>query len=326
MSVGFLNRACLIFVATLPSAAIFATLPEAPTWSLEADFLYWQPSEERLDFATISSTSKTFQPTQTRFKQPPFEWAPGFALGIAKSFPDWNLSLAWTYYASTSHKKVSAGDGFLQQLWVPFQFGTNALEAKERWHLLYNTVDLLASVNFQISKRIDFDPYFGLRGLFVDQDLKVAYRGGDFSQTQPMKLKGVNDFNAFGLHLGFDLALHYSRQFQILGSGAFSLLYGQFKVTENVGGLNVLVNQSSRRLFHENQKFFQVTTDLAASLGFKWEPFHLRGKELSFLFAYEIIKLFGQNQFRRYNTQNPQNRLGGDLNLQGIRAGVVLKI
>jgi hypothetical protein len=141
-----------------------------------------------------------------------------------------------------------------------------------------------------------------------------------------MHLKGSNDYSSFGLHLGLDLVFHCGRQVKLFGAGSFSILYGQFNVSEKVGGLNVLVNQSSSRLFHEHQKFFQVINDLGASFGVEWEPFHLRKAQIAFIFAYDMIKVFGQNQFRRYRNQNPQNRLNGDLGLQGIHVALACKI
>lgn len=153
--------------------------PEKPSWGVWIDFLYWQPSQQGLEFAISKTNSPLFQPTKMKFREPDFDWSPGFQLGLSKDFLDSGLTtlLNWTYYSNTSCKKISSHNTgtFIEQLWVPFQFGIDTTQSSERWHLFYNTVDLLVGTNFMMSKRFNLESYFGLRGLFADQNLTARY-------------------------------------------------------------------------------------------------------------------------------------------------------
>ncbi len=293
------------------------------------DFLYWQASEQGLDYAVQVSSNPEFQPKSMHWKHPSFEWDPGFRLGFAYYLEknQWDISLLWTHLNSESQGHASSGGlhHFLEQLWTPSPYGIDALSASAKWNLYYDTLDLLLSCPCKMNRYFEVIPAFGLRGLLIDQTFKVKYAGGDFDLDSPIKLKAENNYHALGLHLDLGLLFHLNRHLIFFGNAAGTLLYGRFNVPEKVSGENVLIQLSSGHLFRERRNFIEVTNDLAAGLGLQYRPILSNKWHLYLSFAYEIVKVFDQNQMRRYRDQNPSNPQNTDLGLQGITLSLDVK-
>ena len=329
----FMKKYLLFFILALFSCNfIFANEEweqEKLPWTIWGEFLYWKASEQGLDYAVNVAFSSASQPIKMDWEKPHFEWSPGFRLGAGKRIciSAWDLSITWTHFFTHAHSTTSSGNGshFMEQLWIPSPYGIDANHSSMKWGLHYNTVDLLMGYNCDISECFSITPFFGLRGLFIDQDIHVKYNGGDFDPIIPIKFRGKNDYNAFGIRVGVDLFFWFNQQVNIFGSGSTTLLYGKYILAEKVSGKNVLLNQVSKNLFHENSNFFQVTNDLATAVGVEWRPCIFERK-VSIAFAYEIIKVFGQNQLRRYRNQEPENRLNGNLGIQGVTVLIGLQI
>lgn len=290
------------------------------SYKAKIDFLYWKAQEQGLDYVAQFLTSPQGQPTKLALEEPCFAWAPGVRLSYLQNLRiyDWDISLYWTHFISHSKEKKSAREGFLEQLWVPSPYGVSPLSSSVRWDLYYNTVDLLLGRECPISSHFICIPSFGFRGLFVHQDFRTTYRGGDFDETTPIRLKAFNDYNALGLHGKIELLFSFNSTVSLFAEGTASLFYGAFHISENVGGKNVLINQTSSHLFREKREFWQVTNDLGGAVGIEWTPMISKKCDIALSFAYEISKLFGQNQMRRYANQNPEKPLNNDLGLQGL--------
>lgn len=292
------------------------------------DFLYWEASEQGLEYAVEVSTNAQFQPKKMHWKHPHFEWDPGFRLGFSYFLRDhqWDISLMWTRLntKSTSHASMNSSH-FLEQLWTPSPYGIDARKASAKWHLDYNTIDFLLSSPYKMNPHFIFTPAFGLRGLFINQDFKVKYAGGDFDADDPITLHAKNNYHAIGLHLDLGLQFCFNKHWNLFGHGTGTLLYGRFHVPERVSGENVLINFRSSHLFREQRNFYEVCNDLGAGIGLQWKPVLSKKCDFYLSFAYEIIKVFEQNQMRRYRDQNPENPQNTDLGIQGITLTADLK-
>ncbi|MBS0650420.1 MAG: hypothetical protein JSR93_04595 [Verrucomicrobia bacterium] len=306
---------------------------------LECDFLYWRAEMDNIEFA-VSSTSpndadvgEMSQMTGGKWLDIDFEWGPGFRVGIGYDTPYdcWDLFLSWTRFnhSSSGHAHQPSGGG-LAATWFTFAtlLGINCEKASGHWDLNYNTLDLMLSRTFFVSRALTLRPGLGIRGAWIDQDMRYHYSGVDYiflhgfgAPLGPEKVKLSNDYHALGILAGLGLDYCFNRHWSIYGNLAGSLLYGTFEVHEHLKtkGINLYSRHVSYQFSEDRDR---LKTNVEMGIGLKWETdLNHKKVHLSFFAGYEFLVWFNQNQLKNFWFSGLDNgsydQLDGNLALQG---------
>lgn len=325
-----------------------------------ADFLYWHADEDGLEYGTkmvATESIDVFSTTNTTLLDPDFEWDPGFRVGLGylmNRLDSWAVDVNWTHIHNhaNGHTKATGREGQITYtdtiipIWFSLFFEPRwgASFASAHWHLSYDTVDLELGKSLCLSDRFVFNPYFGLRGAFIDQDYKVDYDcvfideegGPTFHRT--VNFKGTNDFKAFGIRGGTEVVFRITDEWHFFSQLSANILYGKFMV--NLKNLHDQGLPDSIMDFDDDtdippfpldtfasENFWRVRLNFEEVVGFGWERlFRCDQYRLCFRAAYEMSQWLNQNQlyttfyFREIDAINLSSiRSQGDLSFMGLR-------
>lgn len=139
-----------------------------------ADVLYWQPSETVDWSLTNSNISSSVQANQAlTYNTIHFDFAPGFRVGAGLQQNDWTERLLYTRYhvqtnASTSGNVISA--------FMPSKFTNKFYQAANvQFGIDFNMFDLDLSKQIRVDNMLVLNPYIGLRGGWINQQVNTRY-------------------------------------------------------------------------------------------------------------------------------------------------------
>lgn len=292
---------------------------------LEGEALLWQASEDGLNFAIKSDSQTTIK--NGHGKSPDFDWDWGVRLGLGIKLPhdQWDLLFTYTYihaHADESAHASKSGAVF-PSMQTPFGLPASAFATRADFRLdaNLNIGDIELGRNCLVGRWLSIRPFMGVRGLGIDQDIKVDYRGGtavpDGDEDQ---IRNRNDFWGLGLRMGADTLWGLGAGFGIYGNGAASLLAGDFTVREKEELKDADVRRMSLKADTES-----VIAIAELALGIQWD--HLFSKDryhFGVKFGWEFNVFFDQNRLIRFvNADNPGafTSNNGDLAFQGLTFG-----
>lgn len=292
---------------------------------LDGELLLWRASEDGLDYA-IKSDSQT-QIIDGHVKSPDFDWDWGLRLGLGIKLPhdQWDLFFGYTYIQGHGHGSVSAPtDGAVFPLMqAPFGLAANAFvdHAHASWNANVNIGDVELGRNCIVGRWLSIRPFFGVRGLTIDQDLHVDSKGGTaVSPGDEDQVRSRNDFWGIGLRVGVDTLWGLGAGWGIYGNGAASLVSGNFSIEEKE-----TLKEAEERVLKVTANTESVVAIAELALGIQWD--HLFSKDryhFGVKFGWEFNVFFDQNRLVRFvSSDNPgaiaQN--DGDLSFQGLTVG-----
>jgi len=185
-----------------------------------------------------------------------------------------------------------------------------AIEAK--WKLQLDLVDLELGRDFYTSRYLTLRPFIGARGAWVKEEFDVDYSGGSFTQvgstnsTRISLLDDVDmksDFSGAGVRIGLNSDWKFCDGWSFYGNTAFSLLYGNFHVTQQEFlGDQDQANSSVILNMDNHFRASQAMLDLALGLRYDWDCscYHVGA-----YVGWEQHILFDQNQFVHYPSTGP---------------------
>jgi len=262
--------------------------------------LLMQPYEEGLEFTISNAGGFMFFPlidpkiegftTGSHTK----DWDLGFRFGIGfyLEHDNWNLDVQWTHLHSNIDKSVSVtGSTILLPLWFAPTLGF-CQQASARWKTDLNTLDLSLGKPFHISRYFIANPYFGIRGAWIDQNYKARY-GGTFDKAS---MTAKNNFWGLGTKTGFDGDFLLGSHIKIFGKVATSLLWSKFNVDQSTEPDDVI-----NIAFDLNNEFYSTATNAEMALGIAWGTLFDKDQyHIDLRLAYEFHKWFEQNRLRRF--------------------------
>jgi hypothetical protein len=273
------------------------------------DFLWWRPCSEGTQLGISNDSARTgsegarLVTNETHIRSPNFKFDPGFRLGLGYYCPSkcWDVTLNWMHFHSKARaegisvipKSQNEGeeglfgakssdlesDGLFISDWLE-AFNLPVQEAKSRWSLDMDLIDLEFAQMFYVNHCFIVRPHVGLRGARIDQNYHVEQSlntalglgGTTFSEV----VKSKNDFKGCGPRAGLDVEFHLGCGFVLYGKGAASLVYGQFNRDSRTEG----TSGSSGLQFPSNAEFTYLskgnndrcTVPMSeVSIGLKWE-------------------------------------------------------
>ena len=316
-----------------------------------ADALVWKAKEDGLAYtiknnAPINNNSSSVPAlpnNNAKVKHFDFGWAGGFRVGMGYHFPKrkWDLGVNWTWYQQKSHAHTGTNaNQELFAIWMaPTAVGNNlttpfavCTEAKAKWHLHYNVLDLDLGRSCAITRFFSVRPHGGFRSAWIHQKFDIDYINFPGSTT-PLRsgMTSVdiglkNNFWGWGIRTGIDTNWILGGCWSLFGNASYSLLWGNFHVKN--GEVDNLVGPPPVAQLQVNLNNFYHTlrANLECAMGLRWdyqspsERYHL-----AFSAGWEEQLWFDQNELN--HLAQADNVVGffkehGDLGFSGLTVNV----
>ena len=306
-------------------------------WDVHADALFWKVSNPGIPLGSIetfNTQTDLHEFIDTKIVDLDFQWDAGFRLGAGYEF-SCNcvvLDANWTHFNARAHKNVPnipipADLGLLIEFYSPWTENTlrTPISASGRWKMDLDFVDLDLKREFACTPCFFIEPFIGLRVVSAKQRYNQTISGiaefvGTTVETNNVSLK--TDFTGAGLRAGFDTAYAVGYGLSLYGTGALSLIYGQFhnhsKLIESYLTTTTTYNQSDR------YNDCQPITDLA--FGIQWNTLFARDTiGLTLRLGWEQHFFYNFSQFEPFIQPQQTNRSNRqDICFDGIALSAIV--
>lgn len=293
---------------------------------VEADFLYWQPRMDGLQFAQsgLYNESAPVISSQGKVYNVDFDFKPGFRVGIGADFKHdgWDTLLDYTWIQNVSAKGSAYSDpnGLLIYPFenTPFFYAFNRIVSMNaEWKLHFNALDWEVGRSFFVSRFLMLRPFFGLKGAWIYQHYNVFAYNHYFTPIQLDLSSSYSnqDFQGLGIRGGFDSSWFFAKNWALYGNFALTGMWGFFHMTredEVISGGPVGTDFVAVDI-HNN--YHTVKPVLEFGIGLEWQTWFYQDK---YRFA---VKAGWEDQIWVENNQFIQ--LGdppivGDLTFEGL--------
>lgn len=340
----YIKGFCLTSIALLtqfnPAQVVASGLScccEMPCVTVYADFIYWQTTQDGLDFARTGQVvtegvgdGLTSIPTGAIY-DPDCHWSPGFRVG---AFVDLNCCGVDFYAQYTwlhDHRpKVAGFGGNLTPTWntllnpIPVN-GIFRAEARTDSH--YNILDFGLGRTFNVNCCFQMRPHFGFKTTWQEYKYDILY-----TTTNPFpsgatatRIRNKMDFNGIGLRSGLDLTWKMRCGFSLIGNMALSAVYSDINVYrqdsfEIVTPFGTVLN--STIFAKEKAHHCALVPVVELLVGARYDTTVCDCYDFFLFFGWEEQVWFNTEHFIR-NTPD-SNKTGGNTMMQGIvlRSGV----
>jgi hypothetical protein len=290
---------------------------------LNAEVLFWKSNMGSLDYATTSKSTGSID--DGHVKPPDFNWDWGFRLGLGYKLPHdkWDIFVNYTYVEGKAQGHAHDSDDIVFAIWAtnlgrvagPFF----AKSARARWHMNLNMGDIELGRTCFASQWLTLRPFIGVRGLVIDQDYSVEYKGGTVAVFDEDKIHMDTDFWGVGIRMGVNSLWGLGKGLSIYGNGSASLLSGNFKVYENER-----LKKENLRLMNIKRDVDNIVVAADLALGLQWDYMFSKNRyHFALKLGWECDMFFNQNQLFHFLSSSPgaiqfQN---DDLSFQGVTLG-----
>jgi len=291
---------------TVPPLEPYNAYSFNPCWNLDCgailaiEALWWTVCQDNLDFAV------EFDPKEEEFILGPGEikflkhdWCPGVQGTIGFRRWGWHLRGVYTWYRNLSCDEVKKD--VKAALLHPETGFEDANKAKIDSAILYQTYALLIGKDLCFSERTIFLlPYFGVKGLNLDQNLDVLYEGAEF--IDPSCVRWHSDLQAVGLVGGLEMHYHWICKIGLYGTFNGSVLASRTHVQHRQETLDeddaIVSTEIAVR-----EKEWVCVPGYQLSAGLRW-GFECSRFTLLLKAGYELNYWFNTPQLRRYHFGN----------------------
>lgn len=298
------------------------SLKNSDNFWLDGELLYWQSNMGSLSYGVTSKSSTRID--DGHVKSPHFNWDFGFRLGLGYKLPrdQWDLFVNYTYMHGSAHGHAGGSDRFVFPSLATNFAGLSpfyANSAHAHWKMHLNMADLELGRTCMAGKWVSIRPFLGVRGLVIDQDYDVVYKGGTIAPSDRDKVTMDSDFWGVGIRMGFDSLWGLGKGISLYGNGSVSLLSGNFDVHERERLQKTNVHKMDVKRDVDN---VVATADLA--LGLQWDCLLSKDRyHFGVKFGWEFDIFFDQNQLFNFIGNNPGafKCNNDDLTFQGLTLG-----
>lgn len=266
-------------------------------------------------------------------------WEPGFRIGLGYACPDsWGVCAKYTQFHSSTSSHFDAPEEFSS---IPFVGSTGGLlplygispivamtgaaaNAEAKWKLDINILDFEIRKQFDVGCRVKLTPFAGIRTAWIDQSYRIEYDVQQYVVSPPdylFNVKMKNDYLGAGIIAGLDAEWEISCGFSIVSKAAASLLYGRFKIHQNLTNdfsppVNPLFPGTTVPNSYLSDSFLLTRAITEYALGLQWKrSFCNDCYVVNCQVLWEQKLFFGQNQMARLWYGSTNNH---DLGLSGF--------
>lgn len=287
---------------------------------LTGEWLYWKFYEGGTDYATTYSPSFL---ENAHGKQFHFNWTSGFRVGLGYLFERdaWDLYFSYTQIQDNAN---SSTKGTLFPLLIYQDLGSSEMpiiadSAHIHWKAIFRNLDGELGREYFVGKWLSFHPTFGLKGAWIDQNIKVRYNNS--TEHTEFKTKFKNDFSGIGPKLGMNSNWFLGKGFSLYAGIAGALLWGDFNLKQTQENSDDATNVDLKSNFNRIVPTAQIRT------GFLFDWFFNRDRcHIGISAGWEFQYWWNQNQIERFtDDQLPiYIRSSDDLSMQGFTLGLRL--
>jgi len=288
-------------------------------FEIGADFIYWKLCLDDLNYATsyttpfpTTSTTGTLIMDQHGTNQSVCaDWAPGFRVFLAKDniFCDWDLITSYTWINhSTSSKTTKPENGLLQETLThlnadlkPGAGGVASVNASI--DVTYQTFDVLFASDYCFRQCHNFKPFFGVTGLFLDQDLSSNWVESDLTEIATGATKWSGQYSGYGLKMGTEYSLTICDGFSMYASASGAITVGDQCSTYSTGKIDSDSSEWKMSLKEEECVF---VPGYNIGLGFQYDSC-LCDMEYSARLGYEFVQWNNVNNQPRFYSADTNN-------------------
>jgi hypothetical protein len=302
---------------------------------LNTEFLWWVAKEDGLYYAQggFKGTHDSPPPPNARksfdghLQKVKPHFRPGFRIGIGGNMPydEWDIFLNWTWIKSHAR---DASRGHLLTLWghpgitdkkrTRRNTTDGAHSAHALWSLHINILDLEMGRSFWVGKHFSLRPFLGVRGAWIDQDLKIHYRYTTKRATDG-KIKAESDFEGGGIRTGLDMRFALLNGWSFYGIASASMLYGFYDCDFHE-------RWESKRVGESRDGFHNAASTAQLALGVRWDTYlHNDRYHVGLYAGWEQNIWFGINKMNHFFhnlSEGNLEQMNGDLSLSGGTFGV----
>lgn len=277
-----------------------------------ADALYWRPSES-IDWAlTNSNISPSITPNQElSYKTIRFDFAPGFRVGAGLQKDEWDVRLLYTRLNTNADTSVS---GNVISTFMPSKFNTKFYQsAHVKFGIDFNMFDLDLSKQVKIDDDLLFNPFIGLRGGWINQEVNTRYQGPmnipptSFNPNNVLE-HVTNHFSGIGPAVGMGGQWRFYNksdiQYSLVGNASAYYLWGKWGIYDTLYQNN---GEAIGSVNLGNRDFGAFTVQALLGLQGQYHDFSVK-------VGYEVSDWF--NQYQVFD--NGSGTHNNDLVLQGL--------
>jgi hypothetical protein len=288
---------------------------------MDIEALFWQSNMGSLDYGVTSKSTSRID--DGHVKHPHFDWDYGVRVGLGYKLPHdkWDIFVNYTYVHGHAHSHAGGSGEVVFPTWATNFTGIPSFyanSAKAHWKMNLNMGDIELGRNCFVSNWLTIRPFMGVRGLVIDQEYTVQYRGGTVAPLGADKMHLDTDFWGVGIRFGADTLWGLGRGFSIYGNGSASLLSGDFTVKETEK-LTVI----DLRLVNAKRHICNVVAVADLALGLQWDYMLSKDRyHFGVKFGWELDMFFDQNQLFNFGSSPGSIRTqNDDLSFQGLTLG-----
>lgn len=285
--------------------------------NLVVDYLYFRAIEDTLKYGETNFNLSA----PTHAIEQDFNYNSGVRATVnIPTYDRWLLSGSYTYFRAHP-SKVTASDpagNIFANLVVPTYFSPvnqQVTNLSGEWTIRMQVFDILFKKGIVIGKSLQVEPFFGLQGCSIKQqvDVDYIYSKPRASLAPPQKVKGISRVSGIGPELGTEVKLLFPCQISFFARGGFSCLLGSFKMHTDYG--NLLNCPVSRKIsLHDHKLRIFSVAQLQVALSKWWCT--SRNSELELTVGWETQVWWRQMRMNWFSTlASPPD--GSDLTLHG---------
>lgn len=301
---------------------------------ISGDYLYWVPHQDNLFYAA-SQTTDTSSPVaeiHNKYKQPHFDWSPGFRLSVGGYTSDsWDIGLTGMFIHSNAHSRTHVPPKATGGLIVPgFNtnlFSTAALKSHASNRLKFGTLDFSIGREFFLTQRFAIHPLIGLRGFRMTQLYRSHYLSAfpvpdlpEFKTILKASFKAKNTTYGIGPRAGIDMKFYMTESFSFLGGLSGSLLWGTFRVHQRFRGQEAPLEVYEPSILKTSEKNASLRTNIDAYFGLGYDFWFNCDKNRFYVaLLFEASEWFAMNQFNdTFSTYTLNNNIA-TITIAGLR-------
>ena len=206
-----------------------------PTWTADAEWLFWNVRAADLDFAMPTSgvdiAGRVYDITPG--------YSSGLRVGLERNMGPCSVAMNYTYYAAAEAESLDDSSFYAGTLLVPTYADVNQSairSAETQWDFDYQLFDLVGAYTFCAGDHSEGAIYGGFRAALIDEEMSTVYGNAwPFPTSSHIDYVGQRtDMSAYGVNLGVRGACW---------------LGGLGKITTSVG-VSPLVGNFDRRFFY----------------------------------------------------------------------------
>jgi hypothetical protein len=293
-------------------------------------FIYWHADQEGMDIAFPTNATTGPYSVNTHVLQQPFEYKPGFKVGMGVDFDydNWIGNLEYSWFRSTTATGWKAappdsrGTTYLWALSDWYYYGaTNAYatDLYSKWNLKMDLLDATLSRPFYQGTKLTILPFGGLRAAWMRQMLHIKANEYLIAAPNPIVSKTLSNSWALGPRVGCQCHWLLGWGFRFEGDVAGSLLYTRYttlahREDDPAAAGTILYSADSN-----DSSVLRPMGDMEIGLGYgtylNRQTYHF-----DLLATYDFNVMWGQNMMRELVNAFVfgETSEAGDLHLHGL--------